>query len=189
MYNNLLGPYPFAKFAVVENFFPTGYGFPSYTLLGKTVIRLPFIVETSLGHEVAHGWWGNGVLIDYDRGNWAEGLTSYVVDYLYKEKSSPEEARNYRLKILRDYATLVSPEEDFPLQAFVGRVSPSTRVVGYGKAAMVFHMARRLVGDDAFWNGLRRDFREKLFQKASWEDFSVALSRAGNQDLGPFFRQ
>ena len=34
-YSDLFGPYPFEKFAVVENFFPTGYGFPSFTLLGS----------------------------------------------------------------------------------------------------------------------------------------------------------
>jgi hypothetical protein len=61
-YSNLFGPYPFEKFAVVENFFPTGYGFPSYTLLGSTVLRLPFIIHTSLGHEIAHCWWGTGYM-------------------------------------------------------------------------------------------------------------------------------
>jgi len=63
-YAELFGPYPFEKFAVVENFFPTGYGFPSYTLLGSAIIRLPFIIDTSLPHEIAHCWWGNGVLVD-----------------------------------------------------------------------------------------------------------------------------
>lgn len=61
LYADLFGSYPFPKFAVVENFFPTGYGFPSYTLLGSAVVRLPFIPTTSLGHEIAHCWWGNGV--------------------------------------------------------------------------------------------------------------------------------
>jgi hypothetical protein len=61
----VFGPYPFPKFAVVENFFPTGYGFPSYTLLGSTILRLPFILNTSLGHEIAHCWWGNGVFVNY----------------------------------------------------------------------------------------------------------------------------
>ena len=54
LYSDLFGPYPFQKFAVVENFFPTGFGFPSYTLMGGTVLRLPFIIRTSLGHEIAH---------------------------------------------------------------------------------------------------------------------------------------
>ncbi|MFH1842010.1 MAG: hypothetical protein ABIF77_02300, partial [bacterium] len=43
MYEEMLGPYPYGKFATVENWFPTGYGMPSYTLLGGVVMRLPFI--------------------------------------------------------------------------------------------------------------------------------------------------
>jgi len=70
-------------------FFPTGFGFSSYTLLGSSVLRLPFILSTSLGHEIAHCWWGNGVYVDYESGNWSEGLTTYVSDYLYTEMESP----------------------------------------------------------------------------------------------------
>jgi len=189
LYRELLGPYPFEKFAVVENFFPTGYGFPSYTLLGSTVVRLPFIVETSLGHEVAHSWWGNGVRVDYQRGNWSEGLTTYVADYLYKERASAEEGREYRRKMLRDYATLVTPGEDFPLRAFTGRDSPASRAVGYGKGAMVFHMARRLAGEEAFWKGMRDVVREKMFREASWDDFGQAIGGETGTDFAPFFQQ
>jgi hypothetical protein len=32
MYDKLIGPYPYKKFALVENFWETGYGMPSYTL-------------------------------------------------------------------------------------------------------------------------------------------------------------
>lgn len=188
-YENLLGTYPFEKFAVVENFFPTGYGFPSWTLLGKSIIRLPFILETSLGHEIAHSWWGNGVLVDYSRGNWSEGLTTYVADYLYKERASPEEGREYRLKVLREYAALVPPEKDFPLRSFGSRSDPASRSVGYGKAMMVFHMARRRAGDDAFWTGLRAVAREKMRKPASWDDFDRAFTRHGESDPASFFRQ
>ena len=45
MYNKLIGPYPYSKFALVENFWETGYGMPSFTLLGSKVIRLPFILH------------------------------------------------------------------------------------------------------------------------------------------------
>ena len=44
-------PYPYKRFAVVENFLSTGYSLPTFTLLGQEVVKLPFIVETSLGHE------------------------------------------------------------------------------------------------------------------------------------------
>ena len=188
-YRKLFGPYPFEKFAVVENFFPTGYGFPSYTLLGSSVVRLPFILDTSLGHEVAHSWWGNGVHVDHGRGNWSEGLTTYVADYLYKERSSSEEGREYRLKILRDYSALVLLGSDFPLASFAGRDNPASSAVGYGKGAMVFHMARRLAGDEAFWKGLKDVVREKMFQEASWDDFARELGKNSGTDFAPLFRQ
>jgi Peptidase family M1 domain len=189
LYEELIGPYPFQQFSIVENFFPTGYGFPSYTLLGSTVIQLPFIIETSLGHEIAHCWWGNGVRVDYRQGNWCEGLTTYLADYLYKERISEEEGRDYRLQILRNFTTLVNPRNDFPLSQFKGRYDPSSQAIGYGKAAMVFHMVRRSIGDRAFWDGLREVFRDKLFKEASWKDFQIAFERRAGLSLESFFEQ
>ncbi len=175
LYQQLFGPYPFAKFAVAENFFPTGYGFPSWTLLGSSIVPLPFIVNTSLAHEIAHSWWGNGVRVDYRYGNWSEGLATYVADYLLKERSSAAEGQAYRVGILRDYAALVPPQADYPLAAFSARRSKIDQAIGYGKCAMVFHMARRRVGEHDFWAGLRRVAAEKMFGEASWEDFARAF--------------
>ncbi|WP_156920750.1 M1 family metallopeptidase [Fundidesulfovibrio putealis] len=169
-YQELHGPYPLEKFAVVENPLPTGYGFPSYTLLGSQVIALPFIPATSLRHEIAHSWWGNGVLVDYSQGNWCEGLTTYVADYLAQERDSPQAGRAYRQRVLRGFADLVRQGGDMPLSEFGSRFSPASQAVGYGKALFVFHMLREFVGDEAFWQGLRRLYADRLFQSASWED-------------------
>lgn len=188
-YRQRLGPYPFAKFAVVENFLPTGYGLPSWTLLGRNVIRLPFIPDTSLPHEIVHSWWGNAVEIDYSSGNWGEGLATYLADYLLKERSHPEDARSDRLKILREYASLVSPEQDFALQAFRSRMSKRDQSIGYGKSAMVFHMLRQQIGDQAFWDGLKRLAVRQTGQKASWEDLRRHFEATSGQDLSWFFRQ
>jgi aminopeptidase N len=188
-YENIFGPYPFEKFAVVENFFPTGYGFPSYTLLGSVVIRLPFIPDTSLPHEIAHSWWGNGVLIDYQEGNWSEGLVTYLADYLLEERKSPEAGRDYRMRILADYVSLVSPERDFPLREFTGRVDPASRCIGYGKGAMVFHMVRQMIGDKAFFGALHEISSDKLFKRASWDDFMNAFSRFSGKDLTMFRKE
>jgi len=189
LYQNLFGPYPFEKFAVVENFFPTGFGFPSYTLIGSSVLRLPFIVHTSLGHEIAHCWWGNGVLVDDNGGNWSEALTTYVADYLYREMKSPEEARDYRLQILRNYATLVKPAQDFALEQFQSRHDPITKTVGYDKGAMVFHMLRRQLGEEAFWGALRDLCRYRMFKATSWKDIQNAFEQRGHRSLDKFFDQ
>lgn len=85
LYETLLTPYPYKRFAIVENILPTGYALPTFTLLGREVVRLPFIVKTSLAHEILHQWFGNYVYIDHAHGNWAEGLTSYLSDYFLEE--------------------------------------------------------------------------------------------------------
>jgi hypothetical protein len=185
-YEGLFGPYPFDKFAVVENFFPSGYGFPSYTLLGSAIIHLPFIPDTSLPHEIAHSWWGNGVLIDYRNGNWSEGLVTYMADYFLEERKSLAAGRDYRMRILADYASLVTPERDFPLREFTGRVDPASRCIGYGKGAMVFHMVRQMIGDESFFGALREICRNKLFARASWDDFMSAFSRFSGKDFTTF---
>jgi hypothetical protein len=189
LYQDLFGLYPFDKFAVVENFFPTGYGFPSYTLIGGRVLRLPFIIHTSLGHEIAHCWWGNGVLVDYASGNWSEALTTYVADYLYKEMKSGEDALTYRQQILRNYATLVKPDQDFALHRFQSRYDPTTKTIGYDKGAMVFHMLRRHLGEDAFWGALKDLYRQRLFKTTSWRDMQKAFESRAQRSLADFFDQ
>ncbi len=185
MYEDMIGPYPYAKFATVENWFPTGYGMPSWTLLGGQVLRLPFIPYTSFGHEICHNWWGNSVFVDTDGGNWCEGLTVYCADYHYKELESPAAAREYRRNLLKDYAGyVVDAEKDFPLTAFKSRHSGATRAVGYGKSMMVFHMIDRMIGRDAFLSALHEVAREFRYLPAAWSDFLAAFGKAGNVDLG-----
>ncbi|WP_243311474.1 M1 family metallopeptidase [Fundidesulfovibrio agrisoli] len=192
-YSELHGPYPLEKFAVVENPLPTGYGFPSYTLLGSQVLALPFIPETSLRHEVAHGWWGNGVLVAGESGNWCEGLTTYVADYLAQELAAPAEGKAYRLRTLRAFSALTAqtPGADMPLERFGSRFSAASQAVGYGKAIFVFHMLRGFTGDEAFWAGLRHIYAAKLFQPAAWEDFRETFAGQGefSQERGRRFME
>ncbi|MCM2265289.1 MAG: M1 family peptidase [Desulfuromonadales bacterium] len=188
-YRDLLGPYPYPKFAVVENFLPTGYGMPSWTLLGKSVVRLPFLLDTSLPHEIVHSWWGNAVEVDYAQGNWAEGLTTYLADYLLKERANPGEALEYRRKLLRDYAALVTTQNDFPLTAFSGRMTKYQQAIGYGKGAMVFHMLRRSVGDTSFQSALRHMAAEGNGQELGWSDIERIFNEESGMNLRWFFAQ
>ncbi len=190
MYEQMIGPYPYAKFATVENWFPTGYGMPSYTLLGGQVIRLPFIPYTSFGHEIAHNWWGNSVFVDVSEGNWCEGLTVYCADYQYKVQESEEAALRYRRRLLKDYAAYVKdPEQDFPLTQFLSRHSGASRAVGYGKSMMVFHMLDRLIGRENFEEGMRRVAAEHQFRKTTWSDFLAVFADLSGLDLDVFQEQ
>jgi hypothetical protein len=161
---------------------------PTLTYLGIDVLRLPFIRATSLGHEVLHNWWGNGVRVDYARGNWSEGLTTFMADYHFKERQGPAAARDLRLEWLRDYAALPA-SEDRPLNRFVARYHGASQIVGYNKTAMVFVMLRETIGREAFDAGIREFWRANKFRVASWADLRRAFEGAAKRDLGGFFAQ
>jgi hypothetical protein len=187
-YGRAIGPYPFDTFSVVASPLPTGFGMPGLTYLGRDVLRLPFIRATSLGHEVLHNWWGNGVRPDWEHGNWSEGLTTFMADYAYQEDQSADAARAARLGWLRDLAA-VPEAEDAPLAAFTGRHHGLSSVVGYNKSAMLFLMLRDQLGDDAFTRGLRLFWQRHRFQRAGWAELERAFAEASGQDLDRFFRQ
>ncbi|MBA4372406.1 MAG: hypothetical protein C0402_06040 [Thermodesulfovibrio sp.] len=187
LYEGLLGKYPYRRFSIVENILPTGYSMPTFTLLGQDIVRLPFIAETSLGHEILHQWFGNGVYADYSRGNWTEGLATYLADHLYEDLKGGGAA--YRRQMLTAYQSAVTPEKDFSLAVFSGRTDRASAAVGYSKAGMVFHMLRELVGEEAFRTALRRFAADNLFKTASWLDIQAAFEAAAQKKLGWFFTQ
>jgi len=192
MYRNLIGPYPYGKFALVENFWETGYGMPSFTLLGPQVIRFPFILHSSYPHEILHNWWGNSVFVDYEQGNWCEGLTAYMADHLIQEQRGT--GAEYRRNTLQRYRDYVRDARDFPLNEFRSRHNAATEAVGYGKSLMLFHMLRRQLGDDAFRAGLGAFYRQYRGQKAGFEQIRQSLeSRTQPSEsplnLKPFFDQ
>lgn len=187
LYRGLIGPYPYGKFALVENFWETGYGMPSFTLLGPQVIRFPFILTSSYPHEVLHNWWGNSVFVDYDTGNWCEGLTAYLADHLMQELRGTGIA--WRRDTLKKYRDFVNDGSDFPLTEFRSRHSAATEAVGYGKVAMGFHMLRRQIGDETFRLALQRFYRTNRGSKASFADVRQSFEESSEQDFSEFFTQ
>ncbi len=187
MYRQMLGPYPYTKFALVENFWETGYGMPSFTLLGSQIIRFPFILHSSYPHELLHNWWGNSVYIDFDTGNWAEGLTAYMADHLVAEQRGT--GAEYRRSTLQRYTSYVDASTDFPLRDFVGRTDGPTEAVGYGKTSMVFDMLREQVGDENFVRSFQRFYRNNKYAVGTWDDIRTAFEDTTDKDLKPFFEQ
>jgi len=187
MYRQLIGPYPFSKFAVVENFWETGFGMPSFTLLGPRVIRFPFILHSSYPHEILHNWWGNSVYVDWQTGNWCEGLTAYLADHLIREGQG--RGVEYRQDTLKGYRDYVNAGKDFPLTQFRSRHSAATQAVGYGKCLMLFHMLRLQLGDAVFQRGLQAFYRENIWRRAAFADVRTAFASVSGQDLTAFFTQ
>lgn len=189
-YIALLGPYPFDTFAVVENFFASGLGMPSFTLLGSGVIKRHYVQPYALGHEIVHSWIGNAVFNRMDQGNWVEGLTTYLANYYWHEWSGDhEQARDQRRLMLRGYNLHVPPERDYPLRQFTQKHDERDNAIGYQKAAMVFHLLRQEVGDEPFWRSLKQLVVRYRGRRAGWQDVERVFGDTSGTDLRWFFAQ
>lgn len=187
----LLGPYPGTKFDIVENFFTTGYGFPSYTLLGRDVIRMgPRALRPGyLDHEIAHVWLGNHVSVDSSKGNWCEGLTTWVTNYLNTAAAGEAEALEARQRVSQRYSIDVPRELDVAPASFVSKSDDVGGSVGYGKVSMFFHLLGRIIGEEALWKGLRDFVATMGGKRAAWSDIQASMEKASGRDLGTLFDQ
>jgi len=189
-YIPLLGAYPFSQFAVVENFFSSGLGMPSFTLLGSGVIKRHYTQPYALGHEIVHSWIGNGVFNRVSQGNWVEGLTTYLSNYYYHELTGDKaQAREQRRLMLLGYSVYVRPHEGYPLKSFAQKRDEKDNAIGYQKSAMVFHALRQEVGDAVFWRALKRIPERYLGAVADWSDVERIFQEEAGRDLRWFFAQ
>ncbi len=187
LFSRKISPYPFKRFCIVENPAPSGLGLPTFTLIGRQILRMPFILNISLGHEILHSWFGNSVYVDYQKGNWCEGITTYLADHYFKVLK--DRGSEYRHQILCDYKSYVNGENSISLDEFRVRTDRASKAVGYGKAAMLFHMLRRLTGDDIFFKAISEFSLKYRFKTASWKDIEDLFSRLDHMDLSSFFSQ
>ena len=189
-YTKRLGPYPFPKFAVVENFFPSGIGLPSFTLLGSRVIKRGYTQPYSLGHEIVHSWIGNSVHNHFKTGNWVEGLTTYLANYYYDERTEGEEkARAHRKRMITEYNLYVQPDDDYPVVQFHHKENRVDNAIGYQKAAMIFHMLRRELDDRDFFRAIRAIIAAYSGGYADWPQLQRTFEDASGRELSWFFNQ
>ena len=189
-YIPLLGPYPFEKFAVVENFFASGLGMPSFTLLGSGIIKRHYVQPYALGHEIVHSWIGNAVFNRADRGNWVEGLTTYLANYYWHELMGDRaQARDQRRLMVQGYNLHVPPERDYPVAQFTQKQDERDNAIGYQKAAMLFHLLRQEVGEETFWQALASLVAQYRGRQAEWRDLERVFAEASRRDLRWFFAQ
>ena len=63
------------------------------------------------------------------------------------------------------------------------------RALVYNKGGIVLHMLRRFVGDQAFFDGLRRFYADWRYRKAGTDDLRIAMESTSGCNLERFFER
>ena len=189
-YEQLIGPYPFSEFTVLEAFFSSGFAFPTCTqIVGSQLSEYKqYRRHGYLDHELLHNWYGNGIFVDPRDGNWCEGLSSYMGNYYGFVLDDDLEGARTQRRNQSNFLSSIEPEDDKPLGTF-GLEEGAGRGIGYQKSASVFHMLERKIGSEALFAGLRRLTGERMGQYSSWEDLKQAFEQESAVDLDAFFEQ
>jgi aminopeptidase N len=189
-YEELIGPYPFSEFTVLESFFSSGFAFPTCTqIVGSQLSQYKqYRRHGYLDHELLHNWYGNGIFVDPSDGNWCEGLASYMGNYYGFVLDGDEKGARTQRRNQSNFLSAIEPDEDKPLGTF-GLEEGAGRGIGYQKSASVFHMLERKIGREAMFAGLRRLTAERMGNFSSWDDLQQVFEQETRIDLDTFFAQ
>lgn len=159
---------------------------------GRSVLADPR-EDYLVAHELAHQWWANLVTC----GSWSdfwlnEGLVTYMVA-AYKEMAWGREEYEREMIIARlRYERAVAEGARRPLvtEAWT-RAEEMSGPITYSKGALVLHLLRGELGDEAFWEGLRLYTRTAAESGGIVEtrDLQRAMEKASGEPLAWFFDQ
>jgi hypothetical protein len=204
-YQSVLGDNPYSSFtvALVESELPGGHSPAYFASLNQPLpfsqlvwrndpAAFPNFPEFFIAHEMAHQWWGQAVGWRNYHEQWiSEGFAQYFTA-LYAQHARGDDAFNGVMRQLRRWGIEQSEQGPVYLGYRLGHIRSESRVfraLVYNKSAAVLHMLRGLVGDEAFFAGMRRFYRTNRFKKAGTEDFRAAMETASGMSLERFFER
>ncbi len=172
------GEYPFVAEKYGHAHFLWGGGMEHQTL---TSIRGWW--EDGVSHELAHQWFGDFVTCaDFGHIWLNEGLATWA-EAFWMEHSRHFEMYQLYMELAAYYGEgtiFVEDPQNEPI---------FDHDLSYNKASWVVHMLRHIVGDGAFFAGLRAYLAAQAFGTATTEQFRAALEAASGRDLEAFFAE
>ncbi len=189
-FSKLVAPFPYPELRHVQTSTIFG-GMENSTVIfyDERAYSSKRLDESTVAHETAHQWFGDAAT----EGDWhhlwlSEGFATYAAA-LWKEHQGGTAALRATMADARE-AVLRSPATERPI------IDPeATDLLGllntnnYPKGAWVLHTLRGLIGDSAFFRGVRTYYRAHEHGTALTADLVTIMSKEAGTDLEWYFRQ
>jgi TolA-binding protein len=189
-YSDVFGPLPSSHLAIVEIGDDTlgGYTAPGVVALASRAFTNP-VNYRLLAHEISHLWWrcmvspatANDAFLD-------EGLAEYS-KAMYVQEAAGDAAFE---DLMRETAVGALTHEEVAPIAQAGQLhefTPEYQSIVFDKGAMVFHMLRWLIGDEAFRKTLRAMAEQYAWKSITTDEFQRLAEKNSKQELTFFFAQ
>jgi aminopeptidase N len=189
-YSDKFGPLPSGHLAIaeIEDGTVGGYTAPGLVALASRGFSTQ-VNYRLLAHEISHQWWRclvspaslNDVFLD-------EGLATYSAS-LYVQQAAGDTAFEDLMREVEVGA--LTHEEVVPIaqSGHLHEFTPEYQSIVFQKGAMVFHMLRWIVGDEAFFKTLQAMTQQYAWKSISTDEFQKLAENASKQELTYFFAQ
>ena len=182
LFKDLFTPYPFAqeKYGHAQCGFGGGMEHQTMSFMGNFGFELQ-------AHELAHQWFGDQVTCGSWEDIWLhEGFATYMSGLCY-QYIQPQWWYTFRKGRIDHVTSQPGGSVWVNDTTSVGRIFNGR--LSYAKGAMVLHMLRWVMGDEAFFQGIRDYLQDTglVYGFARTDDLRAHLQAQGNWDLESFF--
>ena len=194
-FSELVGPYPFEKLAHVQSATRFG-GMENASAIFYSERRLASgaSLEGTVAHETAHQWFGDAVTAEDWTELWlSEGFATYFGHLYFESRDGVDDFRRRMEESRLSY--LESEVTGHPIVARYDDLFDQLNRNNYPKGGWVLHMLRGVMGDDAFFRGIRDYYAHQTGGVVTSADFAAEMAAAAgaagaaNEELGWFFDQ
>lgn len=201
-FTETVGPYPYEKLAMIvgatrfggmENASAIVYSaglFKNFETKEPRSRRyhIPTSVRNVVAHEVAHQWFGDSVTGATWADLWlSEGFATYF-EALFVERFEGRSA--FRAEMKANAGKIFDFEKERKISLYDRETEDLNKLLNanaYEKGAWVLHMLRGVLGERAFFAGLRIYYTKHRNSTATTEDLRAALEKASGMNLKEFF--
>lgn len=191
LFSEIVAPFPYEKLAHLQS--STRYGGMENAgaiFYADGPFRKRTMGPGVIAHETAHQWFGDAVTEREWSHVWlSEGFATYF-EKLWVERFEGDSVFRVEMRRLRDEIVKAPEVAARPvIDTAQGNLMALLNTNSYQKGGWTLHMLRSLVGDSAFFRGIRAYYLANRHSTALTDDLRRAVEGTSGRPLGWFFDQ